>query len=148
MAEAMNLDSESELRQAFEIIGDEGISRLVAAFYRRVPEDPILGPMYPESDFAGAEIRLRDFLRFRFGNRPDYIEQRGHPRLRMRHVPFAIDIAARDRWLELMDAAFKETGMPEAAARPMRAFLRSVATFLVNRDNADRSPGGNSPDTH
>jgi hemoglobin len=138
----MSLDSESELRRAFEIVGDEGLAQLVAAFYRRVPDDPILAPMYPAGDFAGAEARLRDFLRFRFGNRPDYIERRGHPRLRMRHVAFAIDIAARDRWLALMDAAFEETGVPEEASRPMRAFLQSVATFLVNRDTAKRPPDG------
>ena len=55
---------EAALRAAFDVVGDEGIARLVAAFYRRVPVDPILGPMYPPEDLAGAEARLRDFLRF------------------------------------------------------------------------------------
>jgi hemoglobin len=89
----------------YEIIGEDGFRRLVSAFYRRVPSDDILGPMYPESDFEGAEERLRDFLVGRFGGPQRYIEQRGHPRLRLRHAPFAVDVRARDRWLQLMGAA-------------------------------------------
>ncbi|MGC1272660.1 MAG: globin [Planctomycetaceae bacterium] len=126
-------DPETGLRAAFRLVGDDGIARLVAAFYRRVPDDEILAPMYPQRDLAGAEARLRDFLRFRFGDRPDYVERRGHPRLRMRHVPFAIDAAARDRWVALMDAAFEEVDFPPDAERPLRAFLHATATFLVNR---------------
>jgi hemoglobin len=126
-------DPESALRAAFEVIGDEGIARLVAAFYRHVPGDPILGPMYPSEDLAGAEERLRNFLRFRFGGRPEYVERRGHPRLRMRHAPFAVTSAARDRWVELMDVAFDEVAFPPEAERPLRAFLHATATFLINR---------------
>lgn len=126
-------DSESELRAAFHLVGDDGIERLVAAFYRRVPDDEILAPMYPNHDLAGAETRLRDFLRFRFGDRPDYINRRGHPRLRMRHVAFSINAAARDRWVALMDQAFDEVGFPSEAERPLRSFLHTTATFLVNR---------------
>jgi len=87
------------------LIGDEGFRRLVAAFYRRVPHDDILGRMYPAQDLEAAEQRLRDFLVFRFGGPPRYIEQRGHPQLRMRHARFEIGIAARDRWVQLMNAA-------------------------------------------
>ena len=128
-----DIDNEAELRAAFQLVGDEGLAQLVAAFYRRVPDDEILATMYPRHDLAGAESRLRDFLRFRFGGRPDYLERRGHPRLRMRHVPFAIDSAARDRWVALMDAAFEEVGFPPEAEAPLRRFLHSTATFLVNR---------------
>ena len=75
-----------EEQEVYRLIGDEGFARLVSAFYRRVPHDDLLGPMYGEDDLAGAEHRLRDFLVFRFGGPPRYIETRGHPRLRMRHA--------------------------------------------------------------
>ncbi len=107
--------------------------RVVAAFYRRVPADDILGPMYPPGDLAAAEERLRDFLIGRLGGPPRYIEQRGHPRLRMRHAPFAITQAARDRWIELMERAIGESGLSEAAAGALRSFFDSVATMMINR---------------
>ena len=71
----------------FEILGREVLAAVVAGFYRRVPEDPVLGPMYPEDDIEGAEERLRDFLVYRLGGQPDYLQKRGHPRLRMRVQP-------------------------------------------------------------
>ena len=74
----------------YTILGEEGFTKMVAAFYKRVKTDELIGPMYPEEDFAGAEERLRDFLLFRFGNDPRYQAKRGHPRLRMRHAPFPI----------------------------------------------------------
>lgn len=118
----------------YSAIGEEGFEKLVAAFYRRVPGDGILGPMYAEDhDLAGAEQRLRDFLIFRFGGPPRYIEERGHPRLRMRHVRFAIDQAARDRWMELMGAALTEVGFPPEVEARLRAFFDSTATFMINR---------------
>lgn len=117
----------------FSVIGEDGFTRLVAAFYRQVPGDDILGPMYPPEDLAGAEWRLRAFLIGRFGGPADYIEQRGHPRLRMRHAPYAIDQAARDRWVALMSRALEETALPAEAAVLLRAFFESVATFMMNR---------------
>ena len=81
--------------EIFQAVGEDGFERLVAAFYRQVPGDDVLGPMYPPDDLVGAEQRLRDFLVGRFGGPPRYIEQRGHPRLRMRHAPFPIDSRAR-----------------------------------------------------
>src|SRR5580698_10594036 len=105
-----------EERDVYPAIGDDGFRRLVAAFYRQVPDDEILGPIYPADDFPGAEQRLRDFLTYRFGGPPTYIEQRGHPRLRIRHAPFAIGEAARDRWLQLMNRALAEAMLPEDAA--------------------------------
>ncbi len=120
--------------EIYSAIGEEGFERLVAAFYRRIPADDILGPMYAEdNDLAGAEERLRDFLIFRFGGPPRYIEQRGHPRLRMRHVRFPIGQAARDRWMELMDAALAEAAFPVEVEVKLRAFFDSTATFLINR---------------
>jgi hemoglobin len=117
----------------YDRIGEDGFSRLVAGFYRQVPDDPILGPMYPTDDLAGAEVRLRDFLVGRFGGPARYVEQRGHPRLRMRHMPFAIDGDARNRWVAIMDRALDAAALPEDATEVLRAFFHSTATFLRNR---------------
>jgi hemoglobin len=118
--------------QVYARVGEEGFARLVRAFYAQVPADDILGPMYPAHDLAGAEERLRDFLIGRFGGPPRYIEQRGHPRLRMRHMPFVINQAARDRWVQLMDRAFDEAGLDPEAAAVLREFLHGMATFMMN----------------
>jgi hemoglobin len=117
----------------YAIIGEEGFSRLIRAFYRQVPDDEILGPMYPAEDLIGAEQRLRDFLVMRFGGPPRYAEQRGHPRLRMRHMPFPIDQKARDRWMKLMQQALAETGLPDQVAETLRQFFDGTATFMINR---------------
>jgi hemoglobin len=119
--------------EIYPAIGEEGFARLIAGFYRRVPKDDILGPMYNAGDLLGAEQRLRDFLVFRFGGPSRYIESRGHPRLRLRHAPFAIDQAARDRWLGLMSLALEEAMLPPDAVTALRAFFESTATFLMNR---------------
>ena len=117
----------------YAVIGEDGFARLVRAFYAQVPADDVLGPMYPAHDLVGAEERLRDFLIGRFGGPPRYIEQRGHPRLRMRHAPFAIDEAARNRWVELMDRALGEARLPDDATSLLREFLHAMATFMINR---------------
>jgi hemoglobin len=117
----------------YGVIGEAGFERLVAAFYRQVPRDDILAPMYPPEDLEGAEQRLRDFLVGRFGGPARYMEQRGHPRLRMRHAPFVIDHRARERWLALMDKALEETQLPLEVQRILRPFFDSVATMMVNR---------------
>lgn len=117
----------------YAAIGEDGFRRLIAAFYRQVPGDPILGPMYPAHDLAGAETRLRDFLVGRFGGPQRYIEQRGHPRLRMRHAPFPIDPAARDRWLELMGVALDEAQLGDDVTDFLRDFFGAVAAMVVNR---------------
>jgi hemoglobin len=117
----------------YKIIGEEGFERLVSAFYRQVPDDDILGPMYPVQDMEGAQIRLRDFLVGRFGGPLRYVEQRGHPRLRMRHAPFAIDPAARHRWVELMENALRDAQLPAEADEVLRNFFSSTASFLINR---------------
>jgi hemoglobin len=114
-------------------IGEEGFARLIRAFYAQVPGDDVLGPMYPADDLAGAELRLREFLIGRFGGPQRYVESRGHPRLRMRHAPFAIDRRARDRWMALMTRALDESGLPEDAAAVLRAFFDQTATFMMNR---------------
>lgn len=110
------------------------LRRLVAAFYRRVPPDDLIGPMYPPEDLAGAEERLGDFLCFRLLGDPKYVEERGHPRLRMRHGPFSIGVSERDRWLALMNGALEECAVPEPAASALRTFFAQVADFLRNRE--------------
>jgi hemoglobin len=119
--------------QVYAAIGDDGFTRLIRAFYAQVPTDPILGPMYPKGDLGGAEQRLRDFLIGRFGGPPRYVEQRGHPRLRMRHMPFAINEAARNRWVMLMDRALAAAQLPEDCTALLREFFHSTATFMINR---------------
>jgi hemoglobin len=122
-----------EESDVYQAIGEEGFARVVAAFYRQIPGDDILGPMYPAKDLAGAEERLRQFLMFRFGGSMEYVERRGHPRLRMRHGPFAIDQRARDRWMELMRKAMTDAALPEDAARVLENFFDGTATFMINR---------------
>ena len=117
----------------YSIIGEDGFTRLVSAFYRQIPADDVLGPMYTKEDLAGAEERLREFLIGRFGGPQRYIEKRGHPRLRMRHMPFAIDPRARDRWIALMDAALRETALPPEVDAELRTFFEDAATMLINR---------------
>jgi hemoglobin len=117
----------------YSLIGEEGFRSLVAAFYRQVRQDDVLGPMYPKDDLGGAEQRLREFLIFRFGGPPRYLEQRGHPRLRMRHGPFPINQAARDRWMQLMSNALSEAALPAEAEALLREFFEETATFMMNR---------------
>ena len=119
--------------EVYSTIGEEGFTRLVAAFYRQVPEDDILGRMYPRDEFAAAEQRLRDFLIYRFGGPQRYIEERGHPRLRARHIPFRIDQAARDRWMQLMDKAFADAALPAEVEQFLRAFFEQMSTFMINQ---------------
>ena len=118
--------------EVFGLIGEEGFRRLVSAFYAQVPGDDLLGPMYPRDDMAGAEERLREFLIGRFGGPPTYMEKRGHPRLRMRHAPFRLDEASRNRWVQLMDRALDEVALPAEAEQVLRPFFHGTATFLRN----------------
>ena len=115
-------------------LGEPCLRALVAAFYQKVRDDDIIGPLYPQDDWAGAEKRLADFLIYRFGGPTTYVEERGHPRLRMRHLPFAIGLAERDRWLELMSEAMQETAIPSEQAEVLGAFFAQVADFMRNRE--------------
>ena len=120
-------------QEIYGLIGEDGFARLTAAFYAQVPQDPLIGPMYPAEDLPGAEERLRDFLVVRFGGPPRYYEQRGHPRLRMRHAPFAIDRQARDHWAAMMERALAEVAFPAEVDAMLREFLLNTATFMINR---------------
>ncbi len=125
--------------QIFDAIGEEGFTRLVAAFYSQIPGDDILGPMYQRRDLAAAELRLREFLIQRFGGPDRYSQRRGHPRLRLRHAPFAINQAGRDRWIMLMENALAQTQLPPAALPALRQFFHDAATFMINQHNADEA---------
>lgn len=116
----------------YDQIGAEGFERLLAAFYRRVANDPVLRPMYPDGDLAPAERRLRLFLEQYFGGPQSYSVERGHPRLRMRHTPFVIDQTARDIWVRHMLAALDEANIPEPARGTMQTYFERVATHMIN----------------
>jgi hemoglobin len=102
------------------MIGTEGFTRLVAAFYRQIPQDDLLKTMYPP----------------RFGGPASYIEQRGHPRLRLRHATFPIGKVARDRWMRLMRNALAEAALPPAAEQVLRKFLEATSISLINQVQA------------
>lgn len=107
--------------------------RLVSAFYARVALDPVLRPMYPGADLGPAEERLRLFLEQYWGGPTTYSAQRGHPRLRMRHVPFPIDPTAADRWLTCMRAALDEQGLPPELDALLWDYFERAAPAMVNR---------------
>ncbi len=117
----------------YTILGEAGFTKMVAAFYKRIKTDDLIKPMYPEEDMEGSEERLRDFLLFRFGNDPRYQAKRGHPRLRMRHAPFAIGEAEVERWLKLMDEAMEETKVPNSIQMDLRTFFTTVAHNMKNQ---------------
>lgn len=117
--------------------GAEFFDRLVAAFYRGVADDEVLAPLYPDApDFEPAERRLSLFLQQYWGGPATYNDERGHPRLRMRHFPFHVGPLERDHWLVHMAAAVEEVcaGMPDgdAIAAEMMAYFTPAAEHLRN----------------
>lgn len=112
--------------------GEDTFRRLVDAFYAGVAEDPVLRPLYPEQDLAPAAERLRLFLIQYWGGPTTYSDARGHPRLRMRHAPFAIGVAERDAWLTHMHAALTSLQLPPAHAQTLWQYLVSAADSMRN----------------
>ncbi|MFE3451516.1 globin [Nonomuraea sp. NPDC059194] len=112
--------------------GEETFRRLVHRFYEGVADDPLLRPLYPEEDLGPAEDRLRGFLVQYWGGPKTYSEQRGHPRLRMRHVPFVIGEAERDAWLKHMHDAVQDLALPEELENRLWDYLVMAAHSLVN----------------
>ena len=108
--------------------------RLVGRFYEGVERDPVLRPLYPEADLAGARRRLTLFLAQYWGGPRTYDAERGHPRLRMRHFPFAIGPAERDAWLRIMREAIASTEPPPAVAERLLAYFEMAAEAMRNRD--------------
>ena len=106
---------------------------LVARFYVGVADDDVLRPLYPETDLGPAQRRLTLFLAQYWGGPRTYDDERGHPRLRMRHAPFPIDTVARDRWLVHMRAALAEVGPPPEVAAELDRYLEMAAEAMRNR---------------
>jgi hemoglobin len=119
-------------KSLYDRIGEEPFRRIVHAFYVGVAEDPELRALYPEEDLGPAEERLALFLIQYWGGPSTYSNERGHPRLRMRHAGFHIDLAARDRWVRHMRAAVDAADLSEADREELWAYLESAATFMVN----------------
>jgi hemoglobin len=105
---------------------------LCAKFYEGVSQDPLLRPMYPEEDLGPAAERLQLFLEQYWGGPTTYQEQRGHPRLRMRHMEFKINPAARKAWLTHMEAALVAQDLPPLYHAQMWAYLDRAATAMLN----------------
>ena len=112
--------------------GEPTFRRIVGRFYQLVGEDPVLRPLYPEEDLTVAEERLRMFLIQYWGGPRTYSEQRGHPRLRMRHAPFRIGPTERDAWLRCMRTAVDEAGLDEAHRRVLWEYLETAAHSMLN----------------
>jgi hemoglobin len=120
--------------------GEDTFRRLVSRFYQEVAKDPLLRPVYPSRDLGPAEEHLRLFLIQYWGGPGTYSERRGHPRLRMRHVRFAIGEAERDAWLRHMRTALDELELDEALDAQLWEYLVMAAHSLVNQET--RTSGG------
>ena len=117
----------------YEAIGGEpAFTQLVDAFYAGVAADPVLRAIYPEDDLGPAAERLRLFLIQYWGGPSTYSEQRGHPRLRLRHAPFAVDSAARDAWLRHMRSALDSLDLAPSYDEVMWRYFTSAADSLRN----------------
>ncbi|MBA2317425.1 MAG: globin [Euzebyales bacterium] len=114
--------------------GQDAFRRLVAGFYARVAEDPLLRPLYPDEDLSGAQERLTMFLAQYWGGPRAYSDRRGHPRLRMRHAPFAIGPAERDAWLACMRAALDDLELSDDLDGLLWTYLARSAEMMRNRD--------------
>jgi hemoglobin len=123
--------------------GEEFFTSLVDDFYKQVPANPILAPMYPLDDLPGANQRLRLFLMQYWGGPSTYDELRGHPRLRRRHMPYKIDAAARDAWMEIMTNAVKARELSLELEAELMDYLRSTARFLINTGENEQIKWGN-----
>jgi hemoglobin len=123
-----------------EVGGAPTFRALVQRFYAGVREDPILRPMYPADDWEGAETRLRMFLEQYWGGPTTYSQQRGHPRLRMRHAPFAIGAAERDAWLTHMRDAVDSLELTPEQDATLWGYMEMAARSMQNRW-PDDAPG-------
>lgn len=116
-----------------QVGGTETFEFIVRHFYDGVREDPLLAPMYPDADWEGAIWRLRTFLEQYWGGPTTYSEHRGHPRLRMRHQPFDVTPAAKERWLHHMHAALDAADLPPMHDIAFRDYIERAAVAMVNR---------------
>jgi hemoglobin len=121
-------------RSVYDLAGGEKTFRLlVERFYERVPQDEVLLAVYPEEDLPGATERLTLFLIQYWGGPSTYSELRGHPRLRMRHQPFAIGQRERDAWLRNMTAALDSLDLAPAVRKALLDYFETASTAMINR---------------
>jgi hemoglobin len=125
-----------EQQSFYDAVGGHAtFDTIVSTFYRLVRDDEILRPLYPDEDFDGAADRLRMFLEQYWGGPRTYSDQRGHPRLRMRHAPYRIGFIERDAWLRCMHTAIAEIDsetMDDAHRAELLAYLQMAADAMVN----------------
>ena len=126
------MDDSTELSFYEAVGGDKAFRRLVGRFYAEVADDPLLRPVYPGADLGPAEEHLRLFLIQYWGGPRTYSEQRGHPKLRMRHAPFQIGAAERDAWLGHMRTALDELRLDPQLDAQLWDYLVTAAYSLVN----------------
>ena len=128
----------SDETTVYDVVGPSFFVELVERFYDGVAGDPVLRPLYPDDDLTAAKARLHGFLVQYWGGPTDYSDERGHPRLRMRHAPFAIGAAERDAWLAHMTRAVDDTvdnhGLPAVLAQVLHDYFGPAATHMVNSD--------------
>jgi hemoglobin len=115
-----------------QVGGEQTFHRIVSRFYAEVAKDELLRPLYPGEDLGPAEERLRLFLMQYWGGPHTYSDQRGHPRLRMRHAPFKIGLAERDAWLRCMRIAVDEADLDPAHRDQLWEYLEMAAHSMVN----------------
>ncbi len=121
-------------QSVYEMIGGtDTFRRLVDAFYKRVEADEYLRPMFPDDLEPGKYWQMLFLIQF-FGGPSQYIEERGHPRLRMRHSPFVIDQKGRDHWYTHMCEAIDEVGIQEPARSAMREYFERGSSFMINAE--------------
>jgi hemoglobin len=118
-----------------QVGGHETFDGIVSRFYAIVATDPILRPLYPEEDLSGAQERLLMFLEQYWGGPHTYSERRGHPRLRMRHVPFRIGLTEHDAWLSAMDRALDGAGLTGEQRETIWSYFVMAAGSLVNSNH-------------
>lgn len=127
------MTSEQAQETFYDVVGgEETFRRIVARFYEEVAADDVLRPLYPDEDLGPAEERLRLFLMQYWGGPRTYSQQRGHPRLRMRHAPFTIGPIERDAWLRCMRVAVDEAGLDERRRKQLWDYLEMAAHSMVN----------------
>jgi hemoglobin len=123
----------------YEMVGgDATFEKLVDIFYQKVEADELLRPMFPEDLEPGKRWQYLFLTQF-FGGPARYQQERGHPRLRMRHMPFPINQAARDHWLAHMLAAIDEVGIPEPARSEMRDYFERGSAFMINAEDVSEN---------
>ena len=121
-------------RSVYDLAGGEKTFKLLGErFYARVVQDPVLRALYPEEDLSGATERLTLFLAQYWGGPSTYSERRGHPRLRLRHQPFAIGQVERDAWLREMTIAVESLGLAAAVSKALLDYFETASTAMINR---------------